>query len=103
MYDTVICDGAFFQKIYLLKKSLVPTSQDLQYYLKVASRIYFRTSTNTNFRFVFLCQHLNFGIQIPWKAIEMITFQCYKEALSTFIMTAHKSWEEKFKFWQETD
>ena len=68
----------------------MPTSQDLQYYLKVASRIYLRTSTNTNFQFVFLCQHLNFGIQIPWKAIEMITFQCYKEALSTFIMTAHQ-------------
>ena len=75
----------------------MPTSQDLQYYLKVASRIYLRTSTNTNFQFVFLCQHLNFGIQIPWKAIEMITFQCYKEALSTFIMTAHKSWEEKIQ------
>jgi len=40
---------------------------------------------------------LNFGIQIPWKAIERITFQCYKEALSTFIMIAHKSWEEKIQ------
>ena len=75
----------------------MPTSQDIQYYLKVANHIYFRTSTNTNFRFVFLRQHLNFGIQIPWKAIEMITFQCYKEALSTFIMIAHKSWEEKIQ------